>query len=364
MKRLLIILLFCIIAIPAISQDIQQDTIEKQSWFKRVFGRRTVVVHDTMYIFVNDYIEDEEPGIKEEDDELMEDEERTGGIPMPFDTIDTDDKFQKVILFDNGTWVYLDLPKPDVPDFISNDHWMTNSVHAYYDINIKDLPEEKTLILCDSIHGWHLPGQGQVVSPYKMRRRHKHQGVDLGVEFGGPIYAAFDGIVRVALPTKYTGGYGNVVVLRHANGLETYYGHLTHYVVAAGDLVTAGEIIGYCGSTGRSTGPHLHFETRYLGQSFDPERIFDFKNGALRDTVFTLKKHYFSIYSHEGQSDQESQIASEKVVPKRIAYKVKKGDTLSSIAKKQGTTVAKLCKWNNISVKKKLQIGQTIYIEQ
>ena len=92
-----------------------------------------------------------------------------------------------------------------------------------------------------------------------------------------------------------------MVVLRHANGLETYYGHLTHYIVETDDLVKAGEVIGYCGSTGRSTGPHLHFETRYMGQSFDPERIFDFEAEELRDTIFTLKRHYFSIYSHEGQ---------------------------------------------------------------
>ncbi len=364
MKRLALLFLISFLCISAFSQDIQQDTVKKESWFQRVFGRRTEVVHDTVYLFVNDYIDDEEDDIEEEDDELMEKAEFSGIIPLPFDTIDTDDKFQKVVLFDNGTWIYLEIPKPDIPDFISNDHWMTSSVHAYTDINIKDLPEELTLTLCDSTHGWHIPGEGQVVSPYKLRKRHKHQGVDLGVTFGDPIYAAFDGIVRVALPTRYTGGYGNVVVLRHANGLETYYGHMTHYIVSAGDLVTAGEVIGYCGSTGRSTGPHLHFETRYKGQSFDPERVFDFKEGVLRDTVFTLKKDYFSIYSHEGQTDEESKVAARTVEPKRITYTIKKGDTLSSIAKKHHTTVSNLCKWNKIKKTTKLQIGRKLYIEK
>ena len=291
MKRHIILSFLMLFAIQAVAQDIEEDTIKKPNWFQRVFGRHTEVVHDTVYIFINKYIDSE----AEDDDELMEKEESSGSIPLPFDTLDTDDKFQKVILFDNETWAYWDIPKPDVPDFISNDHWMTESVHAYTDINIQDLPEEVTLILCDSTHAWHIPGNGPVVSPYKLRKRHKHQGVDIGVEFGNPIYAAFDGIVRAALPTRYTGGYGNVVVLRHANGLETYYGHMTHYVVQAGDLVTAGEVIGYCGSTGRSSGPHLHFETRYKGQSFDPERIFDFQKGALRDNVFTLKKDYFQV---------------------------------------------------------------------
>lgn len=355
MKKLLISLLFVTLALPGLAQDNNQNNEEKEekkNWFQRLFTKQPVEIHDTVYIFVNEYNEE-----REEDDELMEDEDRSGAIPMPFDTLNTDDKFQKVILFDNGSWAYYDIPKPELPDFISNDHWMTNQVHAYYDVNVKDLPEVMNVVLCDSVHGWHIPGDGPVVSPYKVRKGHNHQGVDLDVEYGGPIYAAFDGIVRVALPTRYTGGYGNVVVLRHANGLETYYGHMTHYVVSTDDLVKAGEIIGYCGSTGRSTGPHLHFETRYQGQSFDPERIFDFKEGTLRDTVFTLKKHYFSIYSHEGQSDKESKAASG-----RVTYVVKKGDTLGSIAKKNGTTVSKICKLNKISEKKTLRIGQKLIV--
>ena len=331
-----------------------QDKVKQPNWFERVFLGKPIIVHDTVYLFPDEY-DDEEC----EDD----DDETSGSIGLPIDTLNTTDKFLKVILLDNGTWVYYDVPKPELPDFISNAHWMTDQVHAYFDVNVQDLPEEVDLVLCDSLHGWHIPGEGRLVSPYKVRKGHKHQGVDLGIGFGNPIYAAFDGIVRVAMPPKLTGGYGNVVILRHANGLETYYGHLTKYIVEADDLVKAGEIIGYCGSTGRSTGPHLHFETRYMGQSFDPERIFDFQEGTLRDTVFTLKKHYFSIYSHEGQSDQESEIASTKVPPKNVTYKVKKGDTLGSIAKKYGTTVSKLCKLNGISEKKTLKIGQKLIVQ-
>ena len=339
------------------AQTPEQDTIEKQpNWFERVFLGRPVIVHDTIYIYEDDDDEDLY-------DEEFEEDVSAGSIPMPFDTLSTSDKFMKVILFDNGSWMYYEIPKPDLPDFISNDHWMTDQVHAYYDVNVTDLPEETDLILCDSTHGWHIPGNGRLVSAYKMRRSHKHQGVDLGIPFGEPIYAAFDGIVRVALPSKFTGGYGNVVVLRHANGLETYYGHMTKYIVETDDIVKAGEIIGYCGSTGRSTGPHLHFETRYMGQSFDPERIFDFEEGTLRDTVFTLKKHYFSIYSHEGQSDKESEVAATQVAPKNVTYTVKKGDTLGKIAKKYGTTVKKLCKLNNISEKKTLKIGQKLIVQ-
>lgn len=351
MKRLFLIITILFITVSAFAQD----KVERKSFKEWWEGVTKKEVHDTIYIYVTDYERENDFHDLDEDD-MLEDE-NMGAIPMPIDTLNTDEKFQKVILFDNGTWVYYDIPMPDVPDFISNDHWMTNQVHAYTDVNIQDLPDEVEMVLCDSLHGWHIPGKGAVCSPYKVRRGHKHQGVDLDVEYGDPIYAAFDGIVRVALPSRYTGGYGNVVVLRHANGLETFYGHLTHYTVEADDLVKAGEVIGYCGSTGRSTGPHLHFETRYLGQSFDPERIFDFKEGVLRDTVFTLKKHYYSIYSHEGQSDKESKEASG-----RVTYTVKKGDTLSAIARKHGTTVKALCKLNGIKENKVLQIGQKIIV--
>ena len=346
MKRLLYIVFILLLALPAAAQD----QPEKRGFFQRLFGRSTTVVHDTVYVCISDYPE-------EFDDEDYLGEETTGSIPMAIDTLNTIDKFQKVILFDNGTWIYYDIPRPDLPDFISNDHWMTSQVHAYSDVSVRDLPDSTLLVLCDSLHGWHIPGVGRLISPYKVRRGHNHQGVDLGLPYGDPIYAAFDGIVRVALSPRYTGGYGNVVVLRHANGLETYYGHMTHYTVQPGDLVKAGEIIGYCGSTGRSTGPHLHFETRYMGQSFDPERIFDFQGGALRDTVFVLKKHYFSIYSHEGQTESESRAASDRVV-----YVVKKGDTLGSIARKYDTTVSALCRLNGINEKKILSIGQRLIV--
>ena len=183
-------------------------------------------------------------------------------------------------------------------------------------------------------------------------------------------HRAFDGVVRTALPANLTGGYGNALVIRHPNGLETYYGHLSRFIVKSGDIVKAGELIGYGGSTGRSTGPHLHFETRYMGQAFDPERIFDFESGTLRCEVFTLRKHYFNINSHYGMTDQQSRVASTKA-PKSsssggggaVYYKVKKGDTLGKIATRNGTTVKKICQLNGIKQNTVLKVGRRLRVK-
>lgn len=368
MKRYITIVVLLMVSLTAFSQD-KQNFFHK---FKDLF-----VVHDTVYIYLNSNDLDSVYGLNfpdsmsndsltdvndEEFDDITEEPE---SIPVPFDTIDTENKFRKIVLFDNGSWVYYDLDMPVLPDTLDSDHWDTDCVHTYRDIALKDIRDEIDLKLVDSIHGFCIPHPGEVVSTFKWRKRRPHKGVDINLNTGDAVYAAFDGIVRVALPTRMTGGYGNVVVIRHANGLETYYGHLSKFLVKSGDVVRAGEMIGYGGSTGRSTGPHLHFETRYMGQAFDPERIFDFKNGTLRSEIFTWKKHYTNINSHYGQSDKESVAAAKKSTVSSnsaVYYRVKKGDTLTKIAQCNGTTVKQLCKLNGIKETKLLQIGQKLRV--
>lgn len=358
MKKTLTILICLFIAYGATAQ-------EKKNILQRLKEKYTTVVYDTLYI----YLDSQNPDslvINIDDDE---EDDLEGSIPVPFDTLDTDDKFQKILLFDDFTWAYFDITKPILPDTLDTDHWDTEQVHSYLDIELKDMPNEVDLVLIDSVHGYSIPHPGVVTSQYKFRGRRPHKGVDLDLDIGDPVRSAFDGVVRVAMPTRYTGGYGNVLVIRHANGLETYYGHLSKYIVNSGDIVKAGEVIGYGGSTGHSTGPHLHFETRYMGKPFDPERIFDFEHGKLRDTIFTLKKHYFNINSHYGQTDQQSIDASKEkpkpAKPKQSAvyHKVKSGDNLSKIAKKYGTTVKAICKLNKIKETKVLQIGQRLRVK-
>lgn len=277
--------------------------------------------------------------------------------PIAIDTIPTEDRFLRVVLFDDHTWEYIEIPRPQIDDDDFSDEWNNAKVHAYKGISMDSIPEIENILLTDSLHPYCCPLKGNVRSGYKWRKRRPHRGVDLPLITGTPIRAAFDGKVRVVMKTKQTGGYGNLIVIRHPNGLETYYGHLSVHKVKENDIVRAGEVIGLGGNTGRSTGPHLHFETRYMGQAFDPERLIDFKTGELRDSIFTFKKHYLSIYSHYGMTDQESIDAS-----KRLIHKVRSGDTLGGIARKYGTTVAEICKLNKITAKKTLKIGQNLIV--
>lgn len=319
---------------------------EKKPFFK--FWKRQknqpVVVRDTVYIIVNETSVD-----------TLNDIEISA--PIAIDTLDTDDKFIKVVLFDDFSWCYHNLGKPLIPDSISEESWDDDKVHAYKELALKDMLDEVDLFLVDSLHGYHIPSPGRIVSKYKFRSGREHNGIDIKLDKGDPVYAAFDGVVRVSMSGKATGGYGTLVVLRHLNGLETYYAHLSQTNVKSGDLVKAGEVIGLGGSTGRSTGNHLHFECRYKGKSFDPERIFDFEKQVLRQENMTLYKHYFSIYSHYGQTDKESKEASGRVV-----YTIKSGDTLGAIARRYGTSIDKICKLNKISRNSTLRIGQKIVV--
>ena len=279
--------------------------------------------------------------------------------PVVLDTLSTDNKFVKVVLFDDNTWTYFELPRPELPDSITSDHWNDNSIHVYGDIDEKSLPSEMEIVLCDSTHGYCIPVPGIVTSRYRYRGSRPHKGIDLDLNTGDEVKAAFDGVVRVSLPTNKAGGYGNIVVVRHANGLETYYAHLSKRLVGSGDTVQAGEVIALGGSTGRSTGSHLHFETRYMGQTLDPERIFDFEKGVLKDSTLTVKRQYFNNYA-SGSSKGGKGTAS---TSGKKVHIVKQGDTLGAIAKKYGTSIDALCRINGIKRTSILRLGQKIVVK-
>ena len=164
-----------------------------------------------------------------------------------------------------------------------------------------------------------------------------HLGIDVKVLTGDTIRAAFDGKVRISRYERR--GYGHYLVIRHPNGLETVYGHLSKKLVSENDIVHAGDPIGLGGNTGRSTGSHLHFETRILGHAVNPAKLFDFQNQKATTDYFVYQKNTQEVY-----------------------YKVKKGDTLIGIAMKNETSVANICKLNGITRNSVIKVGQTLRV--
>lgn len=283
---------------------------------------------------------------------------------VAIDTLDTVNEFIKVALYSDNSWQYVKLKGYVADQDLFKTYWETTSPNPYQK-TLDELPKVWSIWMVDSLGQYHVPYKGSVYSKYGVRRGRPHQGVDIPLSTGDPVYATFTGQVRVS---RYSKGYGNLVVIRHENGLETFYGHLSERKVEVGDWVNAGQIIGLGGSTGRSTGPHLHYETRYQGFSFDPQWIIDFKTGELRHRLFILKKKYFSQYSSYEQ-DFEDEILNEEDDKREAAEReamrwhvVRPGDTLYELAITNKTTVAEICRLNGISSKATLRIGQKLRV--
>ena len=186
-----------------------------------------------------------------------------------------------------------------------------------------------------------------------------HKGIDLKVQIGDTIRAAFDGKVRL---TKYERkGYGYYVIVRHENGLETVYGHLSKFLVKPDEYVKAGDPIALGGNTGRSTGPHLHFETRYMGYAINPAAIFDFANQTTHTDEFTFNKNTYKNSRDYSPKKRNKAVASTSKSGSSTV-RIRKGDTLSKIAKANGTTVDKLCKLNGISRTTVLTAGKPLKV--
>lgn len=212
------------------------------------------------------------------------------------------------------------------------------------------IPESYTI----DLRGFHMPTPSrQINSPFGRRWGRLHAGLDLKVNLGDTIVAAFTGRVRIV---RYdSGGYGKFVVIRHSNGLETIYGHLSKQLVDENQVVRAGEPIGLGGSTGHSTGNHLHFETRFLGVAINPAVMFDFPHQDIVADTYTFRK----VRGYERNSNGVgSEVAETQSVTRY--HQVKRGDTLFSIAKLRGVSVDELCKLNRITTKTRLRNGQVL----
>ncbi|MCS7085092.1 MAG: M23 family metallopeptidase [Bacteroidia bacterium] len=222
---------------------------------------------------------------------------------------------------------------------------------------------------CFSLQKFAFPVKGKPTSGYGPRNlfgSHFHHGMDLGLLMGDSVRAVMDGTVR--LTKNDPRGYGNFVVVAHEGGLETLYGHLSQILVEPGARVRAGQSLGLGGSTGRSTGPHLHFEFRLFGMTFDPARIVDFKTGRVKTHHAVIDKSWFCQYksgcSHEGKQglknesdeDEEMTEAEESV----RFHVVKAGDGLEALAIRYNTDLAQLCRLNALPPNASLRPGQRI----
>lgn len=221
------------------------------------------------------------------------------------------------------------------------------------DAHVDPLIGKKGIVIPDEVDidvsHFHAPIEGRINSPYGWRRRRMHKGTDIKLYTGDTVRAAFSGRVRIKKFDRR--GYGYYLVLRHSNGLETVYGHLSRFLVNQDDLVRAGEPIALGGSTGRSTGPHLHFETRYMGIAIDPAKIIDFNSFRPRSDTFHFVR----------KTEQHAQAGGTTAGAGGAAYyRVKSGDTLGRIARLHGTSVANLCRLNGIRSNSTLRIGQRI----
>lgn len=223
----------------------------------------------------------------------------------------------------------------DMPE--EYDIWSDTKINPYQ-VNLVEMKDTVKIDLC----GYIPPCVKYVTSEFGLRKWRPHYGIDLKVNKGDSVGCAFDGIIRI---TRRERGYGYFVLVRHFNGLETLYGHLSKILVNPGDTIKAGNTIGLGGSTGRSTGNHLHFETRYLGNPINPNDIIDFNTHAVKNNIFLLNSHNFDY---------------RKELDKIRFWVIKRGDTLGRIAMRTGVSIARLCSINGIKRTTILRIGRRI----
>lgn len=234
-------------------------------------------------------------------------------------------------------------------DELYGSNWNTRWVDPFRGEEKVEFPDSCAIDCSAFVYPIAIDSVARITSKFGPRRRRMHKGIDLKVMVGDTIRAAFDGKVRIRNYERR--GYGYYLVIRHPNGLETIYGHLSKQLVNVNDIVRAGQPIALGGNTGRSTGSHLHFETRFLGQAINPAEIIDFENGVPHQD-----KYVFRNLKINGRKSNIYTSSSNQMV----YHRVKSGDTLGKIARIYGTTVGQLCRLNGLKPTSILRIGQSI----
>jgi hypothetical protein len=302
----------------------------------------------------------------------------SGLAQTPIDTVDTEKG--KMVIYSNRTWKFLldeefdGIMNEALFDLIQKDTNLNlvqtwDNDMCFTSERTSDLSRmNDTIWLClvDDLHKEFVaPVPGIVTSRYGYRKGRYHNGTDLNLRTGDTVKAAFSGRVRYA---KWNdGGFGNLVIIRHHNGLETFYAHLSKHLVAPDQEVKAGEPIGLGGNTGHSFGSHLHFEMRFYDVPMNPEEAIDFAKKELKDENLLVQRRLF----RPGAKPSDEEISGESIasvqarteaVGARKYYKIRTGDTLSQIASKSNTTVSRLCKLNGIRPTTLLQVGRQLRV--
>jgi hypothetical protein len=212
-------------------------------------------------------------------------------------------------------------------------------------VKLTDIPDNFNLSLENEyLSFYHPPIQGVVTSNYGWREGRLHKGIDIDLQKGDKVKAAFAGKVRIA---KFQGGFGNVVIIMHPNGLETVYAHLSKIKVKSGDVVKSGQIIGLGGNTGHSSGTHLHFEMRYKGHALNPGAIVSFSENKLYYPSIVVKHKNLNLCAFPANCK---------------LHKVRGGDSWYAIANKYGMTLKELMALNGIGRRYPLKAGQEVRI--
>lgn len=306
----------------------------------------------------------------------------------PIDTFYTEEG--TMLIYPDRTWHYLE----DLQFNGVMNHWLHAYVTGDTTYNYKAAWKNDVTITCNSNnvammrdtiwmcvidsahHDFCIPFDGRITSGFGYRHGRNHNGVDLDLEEGDTIRAAFDGKVRYSM--YHENGFGNLVIIRHYNGLETYYGHASKLLVGPNQEVKAGDPIALGGNTGHSYGAHLHFEIRFYDVPIDPELVFNFAQKEINDNLFVHRgvfveggyrstakvglpdKGMPGANSNTGGSTSDNSGSSTNTTAK--THKVRSGDTLGKIAIQYGTTVSKLCSLNGIKSTDIIHIGQVLKV--
>lgn len=285
--------------------------------------------------------------------------------PAIVDTIDYKDF--RIILFDDYSWLYVNHDSVEQEIFIRHseelmkyilsekvfaadsaaifdEYWDNVELFAYGGASFQNCQDTLALPLLVR-DTFCLPVQGRIFGEFTWRGARMHTGIDIDLRTGDSVRAAFSGKVRKSYYNP--GGYGYMIIIRHYNGLETYYAHLSKLLVVENQWVQAGEVIGLGGSTGRSTAPHLHWEVRYRDNPFNPRAIADIENNRLAtDTLILMPSDFKHV----------------KELSEAKYHYIKQGDTLWGISRAYGISVSRICSLNGITEESILRVGSSLRV--